>query len=76
MINTGVVQLVAAVLPAVLAMALIYIVTANIQKIAAFVDKLLRPDKKPENDGLYDIYEGRMPGEKTDNEDKREEKRS
>lgn len=64
----------AAVGMAVLAMALIYIVTANLQKIAAVVDKLLGrkpddsaasgvepiPERVEENYKVKDIYEGEL----------------
>ena len=56
MVNTNITEIIAALVPAVLAMALIYAVTANLQKIASFIDKMLRPDKQPEDDGLFDIY--------------------
>ena len=56
-------ELIKAVLPACGAMVLIYIVTVNIQKIAAFFDKMLKKDEKQVyNDGLYDIYSTEKPG--------------
>lgn len=58
---------------ALLAMVLIYAVTVNLPRIAAFVDKLLKSDKKPEDDGLYDIYSGRMPGADKENTNEKEE---
>ena len=65
-------ELIKAVLPASGAMVLIYIVTVNIQKIAAFFDKILKKDEKQTyNDGLYDIYSTERPGN-TDSADKQE----
>ena len=59
-----------AFLPALAALVIIYIATANIQKIAAFFDKLLKRDgKPPENDGLYDIYALKS----SDEQDKKED---
>lgn len=76
----------AAVGMAVLAMVLIYIVTANLQKIAAAVDRLLGrkpddsaasgvepiPERVEENYRVKDIYEGEM--NLDDNKDDREER--
>lgn len=62
-------QTAAAVFMGVLAMALIYALTANMQRIAAFVDKLLGTGNNPHDPNpervegeykVYDIYEGEM----------------
>lgn len=64
----------AAVLTGVIAMVLIYIVTANLQKIAAAADRLLGrkpddsaasgtepiPERVEDNYKVYDIYEGEI----------------